>query len=344
MIARLTTAAAASALLFAAAPAIAQEVEHDAIEAKNLEKGKQSISAERAYIFVSGPARSNGLFYKTPTEEDLTVFQEEWEEEYADARKKYERKLEEYLGQQEKLRSGVSDPYMRKLDKPDEVTRETFSIGSVERRLTVGWGPMYVFDKGKDDSGEKTFSYLMEVDPGEYTYYGPIFMNPNGSAMGTCMCMGSVKFEAKAGVVTNLGDFTTLRWVDDEAGRLVDVNWDEIADKRPPVRPVDYSVPAALADYDVVRADLRAAGKVDNWYGIMISRLPPVDGVLAYERDRIVDLKEKSRMQAQAAARPSPVAVSTPSAAPAQAAAQEDGDTNASSEKATASEQEPAAN
>ena len=344
MIARMMTAAAVSALLLGAAPAIAQEVERDAIEAKNLEKGKQSISAERAYIFISGPARSNGLFYKTPTEEDIALFQEEWEEEYADARKKYERKLEDYLRQQKDLSEGRMPPGTRQLEKPDEVTRETFSIGPVERRLTVGWGPMYVFDKDKDESGEKTFSYLMEVDPGEYTYYGAIFMNPNGSAMGTCMCMGSVKFEAKAGVVTNLGDFTTLRWVDDEAGRQVDVNWDELADKRDPARPVDYSVPAALADYEVVRADLRAAGKVDNWYGIMISRLPPVDGVLAYERDRIVDVKEKSRMQALAAARPSPVAVSTPSTAPAQAAAQEDGDTNASSETATASEQEPAAN
>ena len=73
MIARMMTAAAVSALLLGAAPAIAQEVERDAIEAKNLEKGKQSISAERAYIFVSGPARSNGLFYKTPTEEDLKI-------------------------------------------------------------------------------------------------------------------------------------------------------------------------------------------------------------------------------------------------------------------------------
>ena len=42
------------------------------------------------------------------------------------------------------------------------------------------------------------------------------------------------------------------------------------------------------------RADWRAAGKIDNFYGLLIGRMPPVPGVLAYERDTVIDLKTAS--------------------------------------------------
>lgn len=293
-------AAAACGAMALATPALAQEVESKAIEAKNLASGKQQIAPDRAYILLTGNNRSQGLFYKTAEEADLALFQEDWEEQYAKARKKYEARLKEYQDQREKIRAGRLSPRERRLEEPEEVSRETFSIRSVERRLTVGWGPMFVFDKTKDEAGEQVFSYLVEVDPGEYTYYGPIFVNPNGGAMGSCMCMGSVKFDAKPGVVTNLGDFAMMRWIDDEAGRQSGINWAEFAEMREPARPIDYTVPAALAGYETVRADLRAAGKVDNWFGVMIARLAPMDGVLAYERDRIVDVKEATRLAAEA--------------------------------------------
>ncbi len=296
MMTRMITAAAIGTLLLSAAPALAQSVESDAIELKNIEKGKQSIKADRAYILVTGSNRSQGMFYKTATEEDRALFQEDWEEEYADALKKYQRRLEKYEEEQKDKRAGSLPPNYRLMEKPVEVTRENFSIGSIEQRLTAHWGPMFVFDKDKSEGGEKSFSYLLEVDPGEYTYYGALFVAPNGSTVGTCMCMGSVKFTADAGVITNLGDFAMMQWFDDEAGREVNVLWDETSAKREPARPIDYSVPASLAKYDVVRAELHAAGKVDNWYGIMIGRLPPMEGVLAYERDRIVDVREAERL------------------------------------------------
>ncbi|MEL7729020.1 hypothetical protein AAG612_05740 [Citromicrobium bathyomarinum] len=293
-------ATAACAAMALATPALAQNVEREHIEAKNLARGKQQIAADRAYILVTGSARSQGVFYKTADEADLALFQEDWEEQYANAREKYEAKLERYLEQRERIREDKLYSGERLRDKPDEVSRETFSIGSVERRLLVGWGPNYVFDKSKDEAGEQVYSYLIELDPGEYTYYGPIFLNPNGGAVGSCMCMGSVKFDAKPGVVTNLGDFAMMRWIDDDAGRQSGINWDEFAKQREPARPIDYTVPAALAGYETIRADFRAAGKVDNWFGGTIARLAPMDGVLAYERDRIVDVKEATRLAAEA--------------------------------------------
>ncbi|HLL31602.1 MAG TPA: hypothetical protein VK403_11445, partial [Allosphingosinicella sp.] len=49
--------------------------------------------------------------------------------------------------------------------------------------------------------------------------------------------------------------------------------------------------PARLSGLPVVAADLRAAGKMPNYFGIEIDRLPAVPGVLAYERDKVVDVK-----------------------------------------------------
>ncbi len=294
------TAAAVGTLLLSAMPGFAPSVQAQAIELKNIEKGKQSIQADRAYILLTGTARTTGTFYKTPTAADEALYQEEWEEEYAKAREKYERKLKKYEKELADQRAGRLRRGYKIMDKPEEVTRENFSIGPLVQRLDRSWGPSFVFDKAQNEDGEKTFSYLMEVDPGEYTYYGALLFSPNGSYTGTCMCMGSIKFAAEPGVITNLGDFAMMQWFDDEAGREANVLWDEVSQKREPARPIDYTVPNGLADYEVVRADLHAAGKVDNWYGIMIGRFPPMEGVLAYERDRIVDVKEAERLAAAA--------------------------------------------
>jgi len=100
--------------------------------------------------------------------------------------------------------------------------------------------------------------------------------------------MGSVAFEVKPGVVTNLGDFLSLGWASDEVMRLT------AAVPPPPGRiatPASYPVPAALANHTVTPADWRAAGKINNFYGLAISRMPPVEGVLAYERDKVIDLR-----------------------------------------------------
>ena len=310
----LMTAIAVGAMALHAGPAMAQEVESRAIEAKNLAKGKHTIAPDRAYILMSSNARAQGLFFKTADEADLALFMEDWEKQYAKARKKYESKLASYEKQQAEIAKGSLASNTVRLEKPDLVSRGTFSIGSVERRLTAGFGPMFAFDKSEGPDGEDVYSYLIELDPGEYTYYGPIFLNPNGAAFGTCMCMGSVKVDAKPGVVTNLGDFLAMRWVDAEGWRQAGINAAEMADRRPPVSAIDYTVPAALQGHAVVEADWRAAGKVDNWYGIMIGRLPPMDGVLAYERDRIVDLK--ARPASVAVAPVSPVAAGAISAEP----------------------------
>jgi hypothetical protein len=268
------TALAGGLALFAV-PAAAQSVEVKAIEAKNLGT-KQQIDPALGYILISAPGRSTGTFIKAPSDADRAEYQADWDKAFAKAQKKYASALKYWQAQR-----AAKQPTG---ERPIEPTPATFSIGEIERRLTVGYGPMFVFEKAEDDA----VSYLMQVEPGTYTYYGPIMIVPNGAAAGSCFCMGTVAFEVKPGAITNLGDFLSLGWADDEAMRLT------AAVAPPPGRnaaPASYPVPAALAKYTVTPADWRAAGKLNNFFGIAVSRMPPVEGVLGYERDRVIDLR-----------------------------------------------------
>ncbi len=52
-----------------------------------------------------------------------------------------------------------------------------------------------------------------------------------------------------------------------------------------------------LAGYAIVPAELRAAGRFPNYYGLQIDRMTPIPGVLAYERDRIIDVKTGAQVR-----------------------------------------------
>ncbi len=292
MIRKAIAAVATGAALAVAAPAIAQKVEYKPIEEKNLQSGKDLIAAEKGYILLTLPNRGNGLFVKSPDADDIEKYTEEWDEKYKKAVKRYESRLARY---EKDLKIWESQRRKRspRPEAPEVVTRETFSIGEIERRMLVSFGPQYVFSKDTDD--EKSFSYMMQVEPGTYTYYGPIFYMPNSQVLGTCYCMGTVKFEVEAGKVTDLGTFLAQEWATDVDMSMATVGYE--ATGREP-QPVEYSNFASLADVDVVEADLRAAGKMNNIFGILIGRHPPVEGLLAYERDRIIDVKAREELAA----------------------------------------------
>jgi hypothetical protein len=184
-------------------------------------------------------------------------------------------------------------------EKPVEPTAENFSIGAIETRNTMSFGPEYVFSKAKDSD---YYSYMMQVKPGTYVYHGPLFFNPQTGYTGTCYCMGSVQFEVKAGVITNLGNFLSAApdasadiRVPTSATLVPNTMWGATKiEVRSGGGKADYAMPESLSKWQSVEADFRAAGKSDNHYGVMISRMPPVPGVLAYKRDKVIDLKAKA--------------------------------------------------
>ncbi len=318
-------AACLAAMLTISAPAAAQEVEAQPIELKKLADGRQTLSEDKGYIYVRSSARSQGAFIKAADAEDIAAFEAEWLEEFEEAKEKYPRRLERW--KENKALQRNPGP------RPVEPTEETFSIGSIETRLFVGFGPQYVFDKGKLDNGEKYFDYVIELEPGEYTYYGPLALIPGG-VFGACYCMGSVKFTVEPGVITSLGNFLEGNWVTPEAMQQASIFASTM-----PARsgePADWSVPETLSGLPAVEADLYAAGKMNNFHRVGVGRMPPVDGVLAYERDTVIDVKAKLAAEAEAAE------AERLAAEQAAAAAQAEAEARAAAEAAAAAEMDQA--
>ena len=141
----------------------------------------------------------------------------------------------------------------------------------------------------------------MAVKPGSYIWYGNVFSGGYEPANGVCMCMGTVRFEVKPGVVTDLGNWLLAaphRDEDMDIARLTlkQANEKRVAAGKEPILvlvPVEikFGLPASLKDWPSVQAEFHANGKLNNLFGILISRLSPVPGVLGYHRDTVVDLR-----------------------------------------------------
>jgi hypothetical protein len=264
------------------------------IEEKNVISGKFKFDPEMGYMFIAGSTRQTGVFLKAPSPIEIEEYTADWEKGFAKAQKKYAKQLDRW-----KSDSQLAKQTKTKVpEKPIEPTRENFSIGDIETRNVVSFGPEYVFSKDKEKSN---YTYMMQVKPGIYTYHGPLFFNPNAGYLGACYCMGSVQFEVKAGIITDIGNFLIAAPTEDMKFGLA---------KAPMVVPtglftskvnveyantaVKFGLPESLAKYPSAVADFRAAGKVDNFFGVMISRMPPIPGVLGYQRDKVVDLKAVS--------------------------------------------------
>lgn len=141
-------------------------------------------------------------------------------------------------------------------------------------------------------------TYLVEVKPGRYVIAG--LSDKALSDTETCMCMGTVRFEARAGVITDLGHLLTdrvdqlstipeLRAVTGRGGRINGLLFLLVASIRPDGQTA--SVPAPLQGLPRVPADFRAVGKFPNQFAQTVNRMAPIPGVLAYDEDRVIDLK-----------------------------------------------------
>lgn len=269
---------------------LASSLSAQAIEEKNVTSGKVQLDPAKGYIFLTSPVRTNGMFVRVPDADDYAEYRADWEKAFAKAEKSYASAMANWKKDVEIAKAQDKKPR----PEPVKPTRETFSIGPIELRTTVSFGPTFVYNKSK---APESYSYLNAVKPGTYIYYGPVFAGPNGFA-GYCYCMGSVKFEVKAGVVTDLGTVLAqvvgleglmgFDKVDNQPGRFTDGNPAATA-----VGPdqSQYGVPGSLGALPTVQAELHAAGKMNNFLGIRVARAAPVPGVLAYQRDTVIDLR-----------------------------------------------------
>lgn len=261
------------------------------VEEKNIVSGKVKFDPAKGYIFVSGQTRWWGTFLRVPDDASRADWEKDRQKAFQKALKSYRSGYAQWLANKAQL----EEHKMKVPEPPVEPKLETFQFDPIELRDSVGFGPQFVYAKGE------TVSYMMAVKPGTYIWYGPVLGGGSVPAGGTCQCMGTVHFEVKAGVVTDLGNWLLTapridQDMDYERLMLKDANEKRLAAGKeprllPPPSVPRFGLPASLKDWPHEQAEFHAHGKLNNLYGIFISRLSPVPGVLGYHRDTVVDLR-----------------------------------------------------
>lgn len=133
---------------------------------------------------------------------------------------------------------------------------------------------------------------LIEVPPGTYILYGT---GVSSRLLITCNCLGTVQFEAKAGVLTDMGSLYADKvhgespepYLEDNIGKSM-FNYGFVLGQA--VVPATSATPvvASLQGLPRVAADYHAVGLFRE-PGASINRLAPIPGVLRYDRGKVVD-------------------------------------------------------
>jgi hypothetical protein len=248
-----------------------------------------SVDPARAYLLVRSPASLDIKLLRVARPDEVAAYQVERAAALELARGKYFKKLASYNQDAKAWNAYTPDDRARlpKPERPVEPTDDNFAFKALESdKFVTVWGGR-IFDKAAQ-------ARLIAVDPGTYRLYGQIFEGTNGSSIGFCLCMGSVQFDAAPGRITDLG---SIHYPLNEALRdKVEPSWNGLtkgkggltAMRVEPMGATD-PVPASLAALPRDAAVYRAAGKIDNFFGVMIERLTALPGVLSYKRDQVID-------------------------------------------------------
>jgi hypothetical protein len=258
---------------------------------KEVTSGKAKAEEGSTFIFLHGTGRQGGTFIRVPDAEDIAAYRTARETAFADALKRYKKQMKRWESD-----VNVAKQTKSKIpEKPVEPSDENFSIGPIEQQTAIQFGPDYAFSK---DKANDRFSYLVSVKPGTYIWYGPIIFDPQQGFIGVCHCMGSVKFEVVPNMVTNVGNFLTAAPLAEKqkGAPLLDIRhsggWTGFKVELPTASsPINFDIPASISKWPSVRPEFSASGKFNNFYGVMITRLPPIPDVLAYERDQVIDVR-----------------------------------------------------
>ncbi len=243
------------------------------------------VQPDRAYIFFRTTRRFPLQFLRAVTDEQRAAHEAERDRAYARARRRYERQIENW--QREYDRCGARDAYCRAAlgERPAEVTQENFPFAAPELDNFVSVSRGRAFSRAPG-----AHTYLIAVDPGTYALYGQITDNPQNGPVGVCLCMGSVSFEARAGEIADIGEILYPALAASEARNGTVASQGRIAAIELVAPTAAMPLPDRLSGHPVVRAELHGADKMPNYFGVQIDRLPAIDGVLAYQRDRVIDV------------------------------------------------------
>jgi hypothetical protein len=250
-----------------------------------------SIRPDRAYLLFrtdrpEGVHAFEPIFLRIPSAEEMARYDAARRAAYALAEPGLIRRHEQQL-QRNRERGASGDP----VDPPPSL--ETFDFVYDEIQNLQHIDAARALARGRPES-----LYLVEVVPGDYVLYG-VTWEAGPPVMSVCMCLGTVGFSARPGVVTDLGQFvadtvhevSAIPELRAESGFGPSIYGYRIligATVRP-ARP-GLTIPAALRGAEIRPADYHAVGKFLDPGAMAINRLAPVPGVLAYDGGRVVDV------------------------------------------------------
>lgn len=275
------------ALMFAVAVLVAAPVAAQAVK----DQPVVTLDPAKAYIYYQ--ANKFGTVVKLireATDKDREAYAGRRAEAFAKAKKRYERNHADWVNQTKAAAGSSSGP--RPGPEPVEPKEASFAIEPIEMSLMVDIGPFNRFTKAGDAS-----SYLWAIEPGSYVVYGPVMLNPQGAPMGTCLCMGSVRFDVAAGVITDMGSIVLPFYEAVVAAKDGATEKPKNALALPPGITSFAIAPAKAGDaidprvtsFPTRPAAYRASGRAPNYFGVEIDRLQAMPGVLRYDRDKIID-------------------------------------------------------
>jgi hypothetical protein len=296
---RLLTAAVLAMAALAPTLAQAQTAPAAAGAPKDLgyvkDKPALTLDPATSYIIVRTTSAASFAFIRIADEADLADYKARRAAALAKAHGKWERKHASWVKETAEYKKSLGTGMAMRPPGPEPVEPNdaNLSFTPIDVENLVSFGPMNRFAKGD------TSTYMYGVRPGRYAFYGPVMAAPNGVYAGTCMCMGTFEFEVKQGQILDVG--TMKQMLIEERDRA------KTAGKELPRTAIDlpesmtstgWAPPVAgdridprLANYTVEPAELHASRRVPNYLGLEIDRMMPIDGVLAYQRDKIVDVK-----------------------------------------------------
>jgi len=282
--------------------------EHKAVA----DKPQVVLNPAKAYIAVQGDYQVNPLLMKRPNADEAAKHAANRAEELAKEHEKWAKKHASWEKEVALLSKSASATNRPK--EPQEPTEANFSWPRYEQAHTVYIGPQNRFAKA--EGGAST--YLHEVEPGEYVFYGNVMMAVPG---GLCACLGTVAFKADAGKVTSLGKMRLMvvdaqREAKDGASGAPKAGLGLLVGAKPgrvgksldlpegvtslAFTPAPFSDPRVPAEM-VVTARFTPVDRMPNWFGLEVDRVMPIEGVMRYERDKVVDLTASSAAATPAA-------------------------------------------
>ena len=251
------------------------------------------LDPNAAYILLRSPAPVPVNLFRIATPDEVAEYKARRAEKLAKAHAKWAKSHATWA---KDIADWKKSPgtYPHPGEEPVEPTDASFNYPPLDQENLLAFGPLNRFAKEKGG----TSTYLQRVWPGRYVVYGSVLVNPNGGAMGFCVCMGTIAFDARPGEIVDVGlvkasatDALTYPNLLEKAepGEIEGLRNGSVTMMRWAPQSGSLPIDPRLSAYKVVPAQFRPAGPVPNYYGVQVDRMTALPGVLAYDRDRIVD-------------------------------------------------------